>query len=44
MLTTPIGGPANMFIWILCILIGFTAALIVIDNLPKRKKEKSDRS
>lgn len=42
MLSAPIGGPANLFIWIICLAIGFTAALIAIDNLPKKKKEKTE--
>ncbi len=42
MLNAPIGGPANLFIWIVCIVVGFVTAVIAIDNLPKKKKEKSE--
>ncbi len=42
MLSAPIGGPAEIFIWIVCITIGFTSAIIAIDNLPKKKKHKTE--
>jgi len=39
MLTAPIAEGANIFIWIVCILGGFVAGLMVIDNYkPKNKK------
>ncbi|HLF35305.1 MAG TPA: hypothetical protein VI583_13765 [Cyclobacteriaceae bacterium] len=38
----PLLDSANLFIWIVCILVGFSAALILIDNLPKKKKENSE--
>ena len=43
MLNAPIGGPANLFIWIVCITIGFVAAIITIDNLPKKKKQNTEK-
>jgi hypothetical protein len=44
MLSAPIAEGANIFIWIACILGGFVAGLIAIDNYkPKNKKqEKSE--
>ncbi len=42
MLSAPIGGPAEVFIWIVCVAIGFTAAVITIDNLPKKKKQNTE--
>ncbi len=38
----PLLESANLFIWIVCILIGITTAIIAIDNLPKKKKENAD--
>ena len=42
MFSAPIGSGAELFIWFVCITIGFTAAIITIDNLPKKKKENSE--
>ena len=44
MFSAPIGGPAEVFIWIVCVVLGFTAAIITIDNLPKKKKEKAEEN
>ena len=39
MIDAPIGDGANTFLWIVCILIGFVAALSFMDNM---KQQKSD--
>jgi len=44
MLGAPIGGPAEIFIWSVCIVLGFTVAIITIDNLPKKKKGKTEEN
>jgi hypothetical protein len=36
----PINDGANLFIWIVCVLIGFAAALGFVDNLKVSRKEK----
>lgn len=39
----PINDGANLFIWIVCILIGFVAALGFADNLKVSRKEKENQ-
>ncbi len=38
MLDIIIGGPANMFIWIVCLVIGFKAALVFADVIKTKNK------
>jgi hypothetical protein len=40
MLSAPIAEGANIFIWMVCILGGFTAALVAIDNYKPNNKNQ----
>jgi len=43
MLETNITEGANIFIWIVCLSIGFLSGLIAIDSyIPKKKEEKKE--
>ena len=42
MIDPPIGDGANLFLWIVCILIGFVAALSFVDNMKPQKSDKED--
>jgi hypothetical protein len=44
MLETNITQAANIFIWIVCIGIGFVAGLIAIDNYKPSKKDNKKAS
>jgi len=42
MLDAPLMEGGNLFVWIVCIGIAFIGALVAVDNLPKKKKEKPE--
>jgi len=44
MLETNITLAANIFIWIVCLGIGFLAGLIAIDNYKPKKKGNTENS